>query len=173
MDESFEAKLIAASSKEVFKKAKQIIHNKSLVCCHEYSPGVLHAICRDNDGFVFHAELRGFPDGPFSGTCTCKNEFPGFCPHALAAALYHAKYTIKQKPEQVQSDIPAQYAGLKLSGLSELLGGLPQEFDAIIKLNCEDGYPHAPSQWEKMRFKVALSSGKRSYKSCRKLCRKS
>ena len=82
MGESFEAKLIAASSKEVFKKAKQILHSGGLLCCHEIERGVLRAVCRDPNGMVSHAEIRGFPNGPFSGTCTCRGKFPGFCPHS-------------------------------------------------------------------------------------------
>ena len=41
MGESFEAKLIAAASKEVFKKAKQIIRGDEVLCCHESTPGTL------------------------------------------------------------------------------------------------------------------------------------
>ncbi len=162
MGESFEAKLIAASSKEVFKKAKQIVRGKGLLCCHEVSPGVLHAICRDPDGFVSHAELRGFPNGPFSGTCTCKREFPGFCPHALAAALYHAKYTIKQQEKEVIPDLPPQFAGLRFAGLPELLTQLLNEHPAHVSITVQD-FPHVPSKWENIALNVKLILGNREF----------
>lgn len=163
MAESFEAKLTAATSKEVFKKAKQIMRNHGLVCCHEVSPGVLHAVCRDPDGFVSHAELRGFPNGPFSGTCTCRKEFPGFCPHALAAALYHAKYTIKAQPEESVPDLPPQFAGLKFSGLPELLVDMFKVHPFHVVLYCGEAFPHVSSMFENFRVTVRYSNGSREY----------
>jgi len=163
MSESFEAKLIAASSKEVFKKAKQILHGGEVLCCHETVPGTLHAICRDSHGFISRAELRGFPDGPFSGSCSCNSDFRGFCPHAMAAALYHAKYTIKYREEEAAKDLPAQYAGLKFAGLPQLLNDLLQAHDARIEIDAETEFPHVPSKWEKVPLTANMYFGKRSY----------
>ena len=50
MAESFEAGLMKAGSKENFKKAKHILHHGGLLCCMEFVPGVLRAVCRDGDG---------------------------------------------------------------------------------------------------------------------------
>lgn len=163
MGESFEAKLIAASSKEVFKKAKQILRNGEVLCCHESTPGVLRTICRDAHGFISRAELRGFPDGPFSGSCSCNGDFRGFCPHAMAAALYHAKYTIKYKEEETGRDLPAQYAGLKFAGLPELLNQMLLPHDAWAEINAETEFPHVPSKWEKVPLTLRLHCGKRDY----------
>lgn len=163
MGESFEAKLIQASSKEVFKKAKQILHKGALLCCHEISKGVLRAVCRDEDGFVSRAELRGFPNGPFSGSCTCRADSPGFCPHAMAAALYHAKYTIKSRPTSAAPDLPAQYAGLRFAGLPELLTDLLADHPARVVLETDSEFPHVPSKWERVLLNVRLVSGKRDY----------
>lgn len=163
MGESFEAKLIAASSKEVFKKAKQIVRNGEVLCCHESMPGTLRAICRDAHGFLSRAELHGFPDGPFSGTCSCNSDFHGFCPHAMAAALYHAKYTIKYKEEEAEKDTPAQYAGLKFAGLPQLLNELLEPHDAWIEIDAESEFPHVPSKWERVPLTATLHLGKRTY----------
>jgi superfamily II DNA or RNA helicase len=163
MGESFEAKLIASSAKEVFKKAKHILHNGGLLCCHEVEPGVLRAVCRDPDGFVSHAEIRGFPNGPFSGTCTCRGKFPGFCPHAMAAALYHSKYTIKKHEEAPLPDLPAQFAGLRCVGLPELLSELLGDHPAHVELDAGNEFPHAPSKWETLHLRVNLVYGSRSY----------
>lgn len=163
MSESFEAKLIAASSKEVFKKAKQIVRSGEILCCHEASPGVLRAICRDSHGFISRAELHGFPDGPFSGSCSCNSEFRGFCPHAMAAALYHAKYTIKFREEEAAKDLPAQYAGLRFAGLPQLLNELLEPHEARIEINAETEFPHVPSKWEKVPLTAEMFFGKRSY----------
>ncbi len=163
MGESFEAKLIAASSKEVFKKAKQIVRGGHVLCCHESTPGVLRAICRDSHGFLSRAELRGFPNGPFTGTCSCEQEFRGFCPHAMAAALYHAKYTIKYRGEEAAQDTPAQYQGLKFSGMPELLNDMLSPRDAWVEINAESEFPHVPSKWERVPLDVKLRWGKREY----------
>ena len=163
MGESFEARLIAASSKEVFKKAKQILHSGGLLCCHEIERGVLRAVCRDANGNVSHAEIRGFPNGPFSGTCTCRGQFPGFCPHSMAAALYHAKYTIKKHEEPQLPDLPAQFAGLRFVGIPELLTELLGENPAHVEIESESEFPHAPSKWENVHLHVNLVSGTRAY----------
>jgi superfamily II DNA or RNA helicase len=163
MGESFEAKLIAASSKEVFKKAKQILHSGGLLCCHEIERGVLRAVCRDAGGLVAHAEIRGFPNGPFSGTCTCRGKFPGFCPHSMAAALYHAKYTIKKHEEPQLPDLPVQFAGLRFVGIPELLTELLGEHPAHVELESVEEYPHAPSKWENVHLHVNLVNGSRIY----------
>jgi len=163
MGESFEAKLIAASSKEVFKKAKQILHGGGLLCCHEIERGVLRAVCRDQNGVVSHAEIRGFPNGPFSGSCTCRGSFPGFCPHSMAAALYHAKYTIKKHEEPQLPDLPAQFAGLRFVGIPELLTELIGEHPAHVEIESGTEYPHAPSKWENVHLHVNLVSSARTY----------
>ena len=163
MGESFEARLIAASSKEVFKKAKQILHGGGLLCCHEIERGVLRAVCRDADGIVAHAEIRGFPIGPFSGTCTCRGKFPGFCPHSMAAALYHAKYTIKKHDEPQLPDLPVQFAGLRFVGIPELLTELLGEHPACVEIESEAEFPHAPSKWENVHLHVNLVNGARIY----------
>ena len=162
MGESFEARLIAASSKEVFKKAKQILHSGGLLCCHELEHGVLRAVCRDQNGVVSHAELRGFPNGPFSGSCTCRGSFPGFCPHSMAAALYHAKYTIKKREEAPLPDLPVQFAGLRFVGIPELLTELIGEHPAHVEIEAVE-FPHAPSKWENVHLHVNLVGGNRSY----------
>ncbi len=162
MGESFEAKLIAASSKEVFKKAKHIVRNGEVLCCHESTPGTLRVICRDSRGFISRAELHGFPNGPYSGNCSCDAEFRGFCPHAMAAALYHAKYTIKYREAEEQQDTPAQYAGLKFSGIPQLLNELLEVQDNRIELSAESS-PHVPSKWEHFQITATLHAGKRTY----------
>ncbi len=162
MGESFEAKLIAASSKEVFKKAKKIVRGGEVLCCHESTPGTLRVICRDSQGFISRAELRGFPNGPYSGTCSCNAEFRGFCPHAMAAALYHAKYTIKYQEAEEIRETPAVYAGMKLAGLPQLLNELLEVQDSRIELTAVSA-PHVPSKWEYFRFTATLFAGKRSY----------
>ncbi len=163
MSESFEAHLIAAASKEVFKKAKQIVRGGEVLCCHESSPGVLRAICRDSDGFISRAELRGFPNGPFTGTCSCNGDFHGFCPHAMAAALYHAKYTIKYTGEEILPDIPARYSGLRSSDLPHLLNELLEPHAASVEINAENEFPHVPGLWGRAEFTVTLRSGTKTY----------
>lgn len=162
MPVSFEAKLMSASSKEVFKKAKQILHAGELVCCHENTPATLRALFRDAKGSMIRTEFTGFPNGPYHSTCTCGMEYTGFCPHAMAAALHHSKYTIKYK-EEINKDTPAQYAGLKSSGLPDLLTQALTPSTASVTIEAESEFPHVPSKWERVPLSVSLKMGTRQY----------
>ena len=117
MGESFEARLVKYSSKEVFKKAKQLLHSGELLCCHESAAKTLRAVFRDGKGVVTRTEVSGFPAGPYSTVCSACGTLAGqLCHHAAAAAMYHAKYTIKEKVSgELLPDAPAQYAGLKFA----------------------------------------------------------
>ena len=163
MSESFEARLTAASSKEVFKKAKHLLRNGGLLCCMEASPGVLRAVCRDSDGMIHRSEFHGFPKGPFSGTCSCGATDTKFCCHAMASALYHAKYTIKYKEQEVAADPPARYAGLRFAGLDELLTKMLESNTAHVEINAKSEFPHLPSKWERVPLCVTLKTDKREY----------
>ena len=163
MSESFEARLMAASSKENFKKAKHLLHHGGMLCCMESMPGVLRAVCRDADGMIHRSELHGFPKGPFSGTCSCGAKDVKICCHAMASALYHAKYTIKYKEQEVAADPPARYAGLRFAGLDELIGRMLQEDTAYVTIHAKSEFPHLPSKWERVPLTVTLKTAKRDY----------
>ena len=162
MAQSFEANLIQRGSKDAFKKAKSILRNGELLCCHESQPGVLRAVCRDHKGNVSRVEVHGFPDGPYTATCSCDPGTNGFCSHAIAACLHHAKYTIKPQEHQ-EADHPAQYAGLKFAGLPELLQQVLAPPDATVAINAESDFPHTPSKWERIMFTVVLHWNNRDY----------
>lgn len=162
MAQSFEANLIQRGSKDAFKKAKTILRNGELLCCHESQPGVLRAVCRDHKGNVSRVEVHGFPDGPYTASCSCDLSANGFCCHAIAACLHHAKYTIKPQ-EQLEADHPAQYAGLKFAGLPELLQQVLAPPDATVIINAESEFPHTPSKWERIMFTVVLHWNNRDY----------
>jgi len=159
---SFEAKLMERASKEVFKKGKSILRGGDLLCCHETLPGVLRAVFRDSKGTVSRVEVKGFPEGPYSADCTCEPNPNAFCCHAMAACLHHAKYTIKPQEEQTD-DGPAQYAGLKFSGLPELLKQVLTPPEAAVTINAESEFPHMPSKWERTLFTVTLRWNNRDY----------
>ncbi len=165
MGESFEARLVSCSSKEVFKRAKQLLHNGELLCCHESTGRTLRAVFRDAKGAVTRAEVRGFPAGPYSVDCSaCGNLQGQLCPHGVAAALYHAKYTIKAKDaDEILPDMPAQYAGLKISGMPELLEQVLAPHTGQVTIAADSEFPHMPSKWERILFTVSLSMSGRQY----------
>ena len=163
MGKSFEATLVQFSSQENFKKAKHILKAGELLCCHEALPGVLRAICRDAKNTVYRVELKGFPMGPYRCSCTCGTEGSFLCAHGMAAALYHAKYTIKSKEAIAVKEGPAQYAGLKFAGLPELLESVVNPTTAYVEINAESEFPHVPSKWERVPLTVSLKNGKREY----------
>ena len=163
MGESFEAKLMRSSSQEIFKKAKHVLKAGELLCCHEIMPGVLRAVCRDSKNMVYRVEMKGFPYGPYHCSCSCGVGGDTLCVHGMAAALYHAKYTIKHKETLTPKDGPAQYAGLKFAGLPELLETVINPATAYVEINAESEFPHVPSKWERVPLTVSLKSGKREY----------
>lgn len=162
MAESFEAGLMKAGSKENFKKAKHILHHGGLLCCMEFVPGVLRAVCRDGDGTIHRCEVTGFPRGPWHGTCSCADSGT-ICCHGVAAALYHAKYTIKYKEKEVVEDAPTQYAGLRFAALPELIGRMLETPTAFLYLDAKTEFPHLPSKWERVPLSVTLRTAKREY----------
>lgn len=162
MGPSFESVLMQRASKEVFKKGKALLKSGELLCCHETLPGVLRAVFRDSKGNVSRVEVKGFPDGPYSASCSCETNPNAFCCHAMAACLHHAKYTIKPQEEQV-ADGPAQYAGLKFAGLPELLQQVLNPPEATVSINAESDFPHMPSKWERTLFTVTLRWNNRDY----------
>ena len=159
---SFEGMLMQRSSKDTFKKAKAIIHANELICCYESEPGVIRAVCRDSKGFVSRVEVRGFPHGPYKSECTCTQNANTFCQHAVAACLYHAKYTIKPK-EQVEKDAPALYTGLKCTELPALLKQVLSLQTASVTIDTDSDFPHMPSKWERIVFQVTLNYNGRQY----------
>ncbi len=164
MGESFEAKLMRFSSKEIFKKAKKLLHADELVCCHEAAQGILRAVFRDSKGLVTRTELTGFPNGPYHTNCTCPDSaVSSLCPHSMAACLHHSKYTIKLKEKEALKDVPAKFAGLKFSGLSELLGEVLNTCTSRIELRIAKDFPHAPSKWEKVTLNASLIANGRKY----------
>ena len=162
MSQTFEAGLIERASKEVFKKAKSILRNSELLCCHETVLGVLRAVFRDQKGGVSRTEVRNFPYGPYTSTCSCEPDSSKMCEHAVAACLHHAKYTIKPQTPETQ-DAPAQYAGLKFSELPELLKQVMVPPTAAVSINAESEFPHMPSKWERTVFSVTLHWNNRDY----------
>ena len=112
------------SSKDTFKKAKAIIHANEVICCYEGDPGVIRAVCRDSKGIVSRVEVQGFPSGPYKAECTCNQNANSFCQHAVAACLYHAKYTIKPVYNaKVKKQDEALIGVYQLSGSINLLRG--------------------------------------------------
>lgn len=159
---SFEGTLMQRSSKDTFKKAKAILHANELICCYEADPGVIRAVCRDSKGFVSRVEVRGFPNGPYKSECTCTQNANTFCQHAVAACLYHAKYTIKPK-ERMEGDSPALYAGLKFTELPTLIKQVLTPQAASVTISTESDFPHMPSKWERIVFQVTLNYNGRQY----------
>ncbi len=164
MGESFEARLMRFSSKEIFKKGKKLLHGEELVCCHEAANGVLRAVFRDGKGVVTRTELTGFPNGPFHTNCSCPDSaVSSLCAHSMAACLSHAKYTIKSREKEVLKEAPAQFAGLKFSGLSELLNESLNSGSSRIELHLEKDFPHVPSKWERITFSASITANGRKY----------
>ena len=159
---SFEGLLMQRSSKDTFKKAKAIIHANEVICCYEGDPGVIRAVCRDSKGIVSRVEVQGFPSGPYKAECTCNQNANSFCQHAVAACLYHAKYTIKPK-EKFEEDSPALYAGLKFTELPTLLKQVLTQQTATVTISTESDFPHMPSKWERIAFQVTLNYNGRQY----------
>ncbi|MEI3004260.1 MAG: hypothetical protein V8T87_06505 [Victivallales bacterium] len=71
--------------------------------------------------------------------------------------------TIKHKDAAKVKDTPAQYAGLKFSGMPELLKQVLAPQKAAVIIRAESDFPHVPSKWERTLFSVALKMNGRDY----------
>ncbi|MDD4816593.1 MAG: DEAD/DEAH box helicase [Victivallaceae bacterium] len=161
MASTFEERLIAASSREIFNAGKLLLKQGKLSGAFRGADGGIRAIFNDNKRYVRCMVRIG---ENFVSECDCEAENDSavsLCPHAVAAILYNANFASGRPAET--PDTSGAYAGMRRESLTELLKRAGTAPKAQVFLRAESEFPHVPSKWENSLLNVRLKSAQREY----------
>ncbi len=158
MTQSFEAKLIAASSAEILKSAKALLKNKCLICVYRDEYGNMNAIFEQKKQYEYVTVSAGEQN---QSRCSCPQNTGRLCPHAVAVIMHFARFKTSKLP--LVKEESAKYAGLKYQNLKELAEVENFEPQAQVIINIESAFPHVPSKWENAVLSVKLKTDKKEY----------
>ncbi len=161
MASTFEDRLIAASSREIFNAGKLLLKQGKLSGAFREADGGIRAIFNDNKRYVRCMVRIG---DTFVSECDCEGEAESdasLCPHAVAAILYNANFASGRPMET--PDTTGTYAGMRRESLTELLARARIAPKAQVFLRAESEFPHVPSKWENSLLNVRLKSAQREY----------
>lgn len=156
---SFEEKLVAISSAETLKNAKQLLKNNALTSVYRDQDKVINVVFEGKNSYVrtqvFTGENTGF-------NCSCRNDGDThkLCEHAIAAIMYCSRFNREIKPID---DEEAVYAGMKQSKLMNLKTDKTKKLDAQLFITVMSEFPHVPSKWENAVLNVKLVTKEREY----------
>ena len=158
MTQSFETKLIAASSAEILKKAKALLKNKCLICAYRDEDGNMNAVFEQKKQYEYVTVSGGEQN---HGRCSCPQNTGKLCPHAVAVIMHFARYKTAKLPAIKEKE--AKYAGLKYQNFEALADVENLEPTAQVIINIESAFPHVPSKWENAVLSVKLRTDKKEY----------
>jgi len=158
MTQSFEAKLIAASSAEILKSAKSLLKNKYLICAYRDEDGNMNAVFEQKNQYNYVCVSGGEQN---QARCSCPQNTGKLCPHAVAVIMYFTRFKTAKIP--VIKEEAVKYAGLKYQNFSELAEVENFEPQAQVIINIESAFPHVPSKWENAVLSVKLKTAKKEY----------
>ena len=158
MTQSFEAKLIAASSAEILKSAKALLKKKYLICAYRDEDGNMNAVFEQKNQYDYVSVSGGEQN---QARCSCPQNTGKLCPHAIAVIMYFACFKTAEIP--VIKEETAKYAGLKYQNFEELAAVDNLEPQAQVIINIESAFPHVPSKWENAVLSVKLKTAKKEY----------
>lgn len=161
-NKNFEEKLIAISSAETLKNAKQLLKNNLIGCAYRDRENRICASFTQNNNILTTTVRTG--DNAI-GECQCsqQNNNSKLCEHALAAIMYASRFNSKLKPID---DEEGKYTGMKTQNFSDFIqSGTPihEAKRAILKINVNSEFPHVPSKWENAVLSVRLYNNNREY----------
>jgi superfamily II DNA or RNA helicase len=158
MAQSFEAKLIAASSAEILKSAKALLKNKYLICAYRDEDGSMNAVFEQKKQYDYVTVDGGEQN---QARCSCPQNTGKLCPHAVAVIMHFTRLKITKVP-LVKEEV-AKYAGLKYQNFQELADVENLQPQAQVIINIESAFPHVPSKWENAVLSVKLRTDKKEY----------
>jgi superfamily II DNA or RNA helicase len=158
MTQSFEAKLIAASSAEILKSAKSLLKNKYLICAYRDEDGNMNAVFEQKNQYDYVSVSGGEQN---QARCSCPQNTGKLCPHAVAVIMYFSRFKAARIP--VIKEETAKYAGLKYQNFEELAEVENFAPQAQVIINIESAFPHVPSKWENAVLSVKLKTAKKEY----------
>jgi SNF2 family DNA or RNA helicase len=158
MTQSFEQKLIAASSAEIFKSAKSLLKNKCLICAYRDDNNDMNAVFEQKKHYDYVTVSSGEHN---QSSCSCAQNTGKLCPHAIATVMYFARFNAPA-PKPVKEE-NAKFAGLKYQNFEELAGVENFKPQAQVVIDIESAFPHVPSKWENAVLSVKLKTDKKEY----------
>ena len=158
MTQSFETKLIAASSAEILKSAKLLLKKKCLICAYRDEDGSMNAIFEQKQHYEYVIVDAG-EQNHFH--CSCPQHNEKLCPHAVAVIMHFARFKTSKLPFVKEES--AKYAGLKYQNFKELADAENLEPQAQVIIHIESAFPHVPSRWENAVLSVKLKTDQKEY----------
>ncbi len=160
MKQSFEERLIAASSENTVKLAKQLLKGNKLICAWRDGKGVMYGAFQDNGVYQYARVISG---EKARGKCGCADAAKGLCPHAVALIMYFSRTRSAEAAEKADLDDPARFSGLKFESFAELAQKNAEAPKAEVHVSVESAFPHVPSKWENAILSVKLKFDKKEY----------
>ena len=161
-NKNFEEKLIAISSAEAFKNAKQLLKNNQLDCAYRDVQNRICASFRNRSG-VFNTVVRTGDNAVGECDCQKKHNNGKLCEHALAAIMYASKFNNRLKPID---DEESRYTGMKSQNFADFIKSgtnTQNAAKASLRINVNSEFPHVPSKWEHAVLQVKLNCNNREY----------
>lgn len=158
MAQSFEGKLLEASSAEVLKAAKQLLKSSRLACAYRDETGSINAVFQEGNHYAHTVVQLGEPP---TAVCSCGNHGDSLCAHAVASIMYCGRF--RSTEIAPINDGVARYAGIKDESLESLAGRGTAPAEAQLFIQAESDFPHVPSKWENVALTVKLRAGNRDY----------
>ncbi|MFA7230230.1 MAG: SNF2-related protein [Victivallaceae bacterium] len=158
MGQSFESRLIEASSPEVVKAAKQLLKSSKLACVYRDEKGCLHAVFEDKNGY---SQVKVLPGEQNQASCSCSNKSGKLCEHSVAVIMYCGRF--KEHEIAPIHEEKAKYAGLKYENIQELIEQESGNNEARLHIEVESAFPHVPSKWENAVLAVKFRTDKKEY----------
>ncbi|MDD5727657.1 MAG: hypothetical protein PHV59_03750, partial [Victivallales bacterium] len=131
MATSFEAKLTAASSAEIFKSAKALLKNKCLLNAYRDENGNMNAVFEHQNRYEY---VSVQPGDNIRSVCSCAHSGDN-CVHAIAAVMHFGRFNTPAPPPEKESK--ARFAGLKYQNFEELAMQENSRPQAHIVINIE------------------------------------
>ncbi|MBR2510280.1 MAG: DEAD/DEAH box helicase [Lentisphaeria bacterium] len=161
-NKNFEEKLIAISSAEAFKNAKQLLKNNQLGCAYRDHENCICASFLKNST-VLNTKVRTGENA--IGECDCQKQHNDgkLCEHAIAAIMYASRFNSKLK---MLDDGESRYTGMKVQNFSDFLNSgipVPDSKRASLRINVISEFPHVPSKWENAVLSIKLFCNNREY----------
>lgn len=161
-NKNFEEKLIAISSAETLKNAKQLLKNKQLECAYRDIENCICASFSRNNSLI-STKVRTGDNAVGECDCQKQNNDGKLCEHALAAIMYASRFNNKLK---MLDDCESRYTGMKVQNFSEFLNSgtpVPDAKKATLRINVISEFPHVPSKWENAVLSIKLFCNNREY----------
>ena len=155
---NFESRLIAASSPETLKLAKQLLKNDLLFGVRREPDGRLAGVFQEKNHFV-QTSVR--PGEPPTARCSCRRPGEQLCEHAVAILLYCGRFKgVLREPDDSAG---VKYAGLKFEDFTALSKRVTPPRSAWLTIEALSAFPHVPSKWENAVLNLRLHAGEREY----------